>query len=122
MHNSASTHITPIKDITQFLSRWTIRGRCSLKSELRRYNKNGKAGCVFNFDLLDKSGEVRVVAFNNTAETFEPQIKMGAFYELSKASAKMLDAGKRKWNQTGHNCEIFLEDNSQVRSASPPMS
>lgn len=114
MHNSAATNIIKISDITPYQSRWTIRGRCSLKSELRRYNKNGKSGCVFNFDLLDSSGEVRVVAFGETAEKFEPDVKLGTFYELSKASAKTMDAGKRKWNQTGHNCEVYLENNTEV--------
>eukprot|EP00892_Ulva_mutabilis_P012722 jgi/Ulvmu1/9822/UM056_0063.1 len=114
MHNSASTQITPIKDISPYSARWTIRGRCSLKSELRRYNKNGKAGCVFNFDLLDKSGEVRIVAFGDTAEKFEPRVQMGSFFELSKASARTMDTGKRKWNQTGHDCEVYLDDNSQL--------
>lgn len=121
MHNSAPSGFTPIKDITQYIGRWTIRGRCSLKSELRRYNKNGKAGCVFNFDLLDSSGEIRVVAFGDTAEKFEPQVKMGTFYQLSKASAKSMDPGKRKWNQTGHNCEVYLENHSEVWTATSPV-
>ena len=69
---------------------------------------------MFNFDLLDKSGEVRIVAFGTTAEHFEPKVQMGSFYELSKASARAMDSGKRKWNQTGHDCEVYLDDNSAV--------
>lgn len=114
MHNSAQTNMIKISAISQYQARWTIRGRCSSKSELRRYNKNGKSGCVFNFDLLDSSGEVRVVAFGDAAEKYEPAVKMGAFYELGKASAKIMDSGKRKWNQTGHDCEVYLENNSEV--------
>jgi replication factor A1 len=114
--NRRPAAFVPIKDITPYQSTWAIRGRCSTKSDLRRYNRNGRAGCVFNFDLLDASGEVRCVCFGETAEKYDQIVQQGKCYELSQATAKTMDASKRKWNQTGHSCEITLEKTSKVRS------
>jgi replication factor A1 len=115
--NSNANAILKIADITPYQNNWTIKGRCSVKSEMRRYNKNGRAGCVFNFDLLDDSGEIRCVCFGDVAEQYDQQIQQGKCYTLSKVTAKTMDANKRKWNQTGHNCEITVEKNSKVKSA-----
>ena len=114
VRNSAPSHYTSIKDVSPYISRWTIKGRISSKGDMRRYNKNGNEGCVFNFDMSDASGEVRVVAFKETAEKFYDRVVLGKCYTLSKASAKMMDSGKRKWNQTGHDCEIYLDNHSEV--------
>jgi replication factor A1 len=88
-----------------------------MKGELKKFtNKQGKPGCVFNFDLMDSSGEIRVVAFSEVAEKFFNSIEQGRMYQLSKATLKPIEPGKRKWNTTGHNSEIYLEINSIVRS------
>jgi Replication protein A OB domain len=47
-------------------------------------------------------------------------VQQGAMYQLSKASLKMIDAGKRKWNTTGHDCEAYLENSSLVRALLSP--
>jgi hypothetical protein len=71
---------------------------------------------VFNFDLMDSSGEIRVVAFSEVAEKFFDHVEQGRMYQLSKATLKPIEPGKRKWNNTGHSSEIYLENNSIVRS------
>ena len=114
VRNSAPSHYTLVKDIGPYVSRWTIKGRITSKGELKRYNKGGNEGCVFNFDISDASGEIRVVAFKETAEKFFDRVVIGKCYTMSKASAKHMDAGKRKWNQTGHDCEVYLDNNSEV--------
>jgi replication factor A1 len=113
--NAAPSHYTPIKDISPYIARWTLKGRVSSKGELRRYSKGGNDGCVFNFDMTDATGEVRIVAFKEVAEKFYDRLTVGKVYTLSRATARMMDAGKRKWNQTGHDCEIYLENASEVR-------
>lgn len=113
--NAAPSHLTAIKDISPYIARWTLKGRVSSKGELRRYNKNGSEGCVFNFDMTDASGEVRIVAFKDVAEKFYDKLTVGRVYTLSRATARLMDAGKRKWNQTGHDCEIYLENATEVR-------
>jgi hypothetical protein len=118
--NSTAAVINDIRDLTPYVSRWTIKGRCTMKGELKQYKtKAGKAGCVFNFDLMDKTGEIRVVGFNETAERFFDQVKQGGMFMLSKASLKLIDSGKRKWNTTGHDCEAYLENSTIVRPHSP---
>lgn len=117
VQNANANSFTQISKITAYQNTWTIKGRCSVKSQLRHYNKNGRAGCVFNFDLLDASGEVRCVCFGEVAEQYDNIIQEGKCYTLSKATAKMMDSNKRKWNQTGHDCEITLDKNSKVQAA-----
>lgn len=54
--NDSVPHCRGIKFINPYLMEWVIKGRCSFKSELRKFrNKNGD-GELFSFQLMDSTG------------------------------------------------------------------
>ena len=66
VRNEAAARIMPISALSPYTARWTIKGRCSSKGELRRYSNSRGEGKVFSFDLCDNAGgEVRVTGFND---------------------------------------------------------
>lgn len=88
VRNEAPSHITSINHLNPYMNRWTILGRCTSKADLRRWSNSRGEGKVFSFDLLDKSGDIRITAFNDQAEEFDPIIEVGCMYSVSKGSLK----------------------------------
>lgn len=67
--DEAPVQITQISHLNPYMNRWTIKGRCTSKSDLRRWSNARGEGKVFSFDLLDvDGGEIRVTAFNDEAD------------------------------------------------------
>ena len=70
-------------------ARWTIKARCSQKSDVRRYSNQRGEGRVFSFDLVDKdNGEIRCTGFNDQCDKFHPMIEEGKVYTLTKGSVR----------------------------------
>lgn len=87
--NNAPAQIVPIAHLNPYMNRWTIIGRCTSKTDLRRWSNARGEGKVFSFDLLDKEGgEIRATAFNEQAEDFEPIVEVGGVYSLTKGTLK----------------------------------
>jgi replication factor A1 len=64
-----NTNICPIGMITPYLNgMWKIRARCFAKSPIRPFP-------VCDFDFVDASGEIRLVAFRDECARFHPIIE-----------------------------------------------
>jgi len=50
--------------------RWTIRGRVTQKSNIRTWSNSRGEGKLFNFTVVDESGEIRATAFQAECEKF----------------------------------------------------
>jgi hypothetical protein len=69
--------IFPIASLNPYQHRWTIKARCTFKSEIRHWQKEGKgSGQLFHVDLLDESGEIRATFFNDAVDKFFPIFKV----------------------------------------------
>eukprot|EP00803_Ostreobium_quekettii_P006045 evm.model.scf_430.4 EVM.evm.TU.scf_430.4 scf_430:16968-25836(+) len=103
-------NITPISSLNPYMNRWTIKARCTSKSDVRRWSNARSEGKVFSFDLLDgQGGEIRVTGFNDEADRYFDMVETGGIYTLSKAS---LTQKKPQFNHTNHQFEIRLERQS----------
>ncbi|CAH8551888.1 unnamed protein product [Heterobilharzia americana] len=90
---------------------WTIRARVSQKSTIRTWSKQGRDGKLFNFTLVDESGEIRVTAFNAEVDKFHDLIQMNKVYYVSRANLK---AANKQFNTTNNDYEMTLHADSQV--------
>eukprot|EP00201_Polytomella_parva_P020560 CAMPEP_0175044996 /NCGR_PEP_ID=MMETSP0052_2-20121109/4146_1 /TAXON_ID=51329 ORGANISM="Polytomella parva, Strain SAG 63-3" /NCGR_SAMPLE_ID=MMETSP0052_2 /ASSEMBLY_ACC=CAM_ASM_000194 /LENGTH=733 /DNA_ID=CAMNT_0016308415 /DNA_START=83 /DNA_END=2282 /DNA_ORIENTATION=+ len=101
-----------LQSLTPYCTRWAIRARCTVKSDLRRFNSARGEGKLFSFDLLDEEGsDIRVTAFNQEAERFFELIRLGHVYSVQHAS---LTQKKPQFNSTSHAYEIKLDRQSLV--------
>ncbi len=70
--------VTPIKGLTPYQNRWTIRARVATKSQKRSFTNAKGSGSLFSIDLLDaQGGEIRCMFFGKAAEHFFPIIEQG---------------------------------------------
>lgn len=66
-----------ITSLNPYQNRWTIKARVSSRSDLKTYQNQRGTGQLFNFDLIDETGEIRVCCFNDVAKRFSDMIQTG---------------------------------------------
>jgi len=104
--------VVPIRSLNPYAGRWAIRGRCTVKGEVRTWSNARGEGRLLSFDLLDREGgEIRVTAFTDVCDRIDPLVRAGGVYTVSRASLKPRNA---KFNPTPHEFEVYLERNSEV--------
>ncbi|CAH8286590.1 unnamed protein product, partial [Schistosoma turkestanicum] len=108
---SGLPRIFPIQSLNPYQNRWSIRARVSQKSAIRTWSKQGRDGKLFNFTLVDESGEIRVTAFNAEVDKFYDTIEVNKVYYVSRANLK---AANKQFNTTNNDYEMTLHSDSQV--------
>ncbi|CAF2719731.1 unnamed protein product [Rotaria sp. Silwood2] len=105
-NNKPNTNICPIEMITPYLNgMWKIRARCFAKSPIRPHP-------VCDFDFVDASGEIRIVAFRDECTRFHPMIEVDKVYDILGVRVKTAD---KRWNNLRHNYELTFAPGSIVR-------
>ena len=74
-----------IKDLNPYQNKYTIQARVVKKSTVKNWSNSRGEGSVFDFVLKDKSGEIKVTAFNEDQRRYFDMITEGKVYYLSNA-------------------------------------
>lgn len=100
----------PIQTINPYQNGWTIRGRCTYKSDLRKYQNARGEGQVISFELTDESGSIRITAFTELAPRVEETVRMGRLYSVTRGSLKHAN---EKFNRSTSQYEMTLDMRSE---------
>lgn len=73
--------ISPISSLTPYHNKWTIKARVTSKSEIRTWSNSRGEGKLFNFDLMDESGEIRCTGFKDLVDKFYNYVEVGNLYQ-----------------------------------------
>lgn len=68
MFDGRATH--PISGLSPYQNKWVIKARVTGKSAMRTWSNAKGEGKLFNFDLMDESGQIRCTAFRDVAEKY----------------------------------------------------
>lgn len=101
-----------IAAINPYQTGWTIKGRCTFKSDLRTFQNARGEGQVISFELTDKSGSIRITAFSDRASDVVEKVKNGGIYAVSKGQLKQAN---EKYNRSTSNYEMTLSTTSILR-------
>lgn len=71
--------ISPISALTPYHNKWTIKARVTSKSDIRTWSNSRGEGKLFNFELMDESGEIRCTAFKELVDKFYNYLEVNAF-------------------------------------------
>lgn len=115
---SASAHATiyPIEAISPYSNKWTIKARCTSKSNIKTWhNKNGE-GKLFSVNLLDDSGEIRATGFNDQCDMLYDLFQEGSVYYIS--SPCRVQIAKKQFTNLNNDYELTFERDTLVEKVS----
>eukprot|EP00967_Tisochrysis_lutea_P150313 scaffold290604_cov35-Tisochrysis_lutea.AAC.3 len=124
IQRDSNSSYTPIGTLTPYVNRWKIKGRVLNKSK-RNYSNARGDGKLFNIEVVDRTGEIKITGFNEQCDAFFDRITVGHCYAISGGQLKgvdkryatgMLWAGcpicrhprKRTWYFTHHTHHVPL--------------
>ncbi|KAJ5590100.1 Replication factor A protein 1 [Penicillium hetheringtonii] len=112
---SAHASIHPIEAISPYNNKWTIKARCTSKSNIKTWhNKNGK-GKLFSVNLLDDSGEIRATGFNDQCDVLYDLFQEGNVYYIS--SPCRVQMAKKQFTNLNNDYELTFERDTVVEKA-----
>ncbi|KAI5119936.1 hypothetical protein M0805_002125 [Coniferiporia weirii] len=108
---TAGPVVYPIEGLSPYQNKWTIRARCTQKSEIRHYSTQKGEGSFFNVTFMDESGEIRATGFNQVQEMFYDKLEEGKVYYVSKARVNL---AKKKFSNLSNEYELGLEKTTEI--------
>lgn len=99
-----------INSLTPYIGKWTIKGRVLSKSGKRTWSNAKGEGKLFSFEIADKTGHLKVTAFQNECDKFFDYIQPNEVYYISRAQLK--NANKA---YTNADYEVTLQQESIVQ-------
>jgi replication factor A1 len=105
-------NLVPIAALTMYSQKVAIKARVTARTDMKTYTNPKGNGKLFSCDLLDdQGGEIRLTAFNDTAERYYPLLEVGKVVYLGKFQCKF---AQKKYNTLKHDYEISLNSDSVV--------
>ncbi|KAF1810784.1 subunit of heterotrimeric replication factor [Eremomyces bilateralis CBS 781.70] len=111
----AHPHVLPIEGLSPYQNKWTIRVRCTHKSDIKTWHKQSGEGKLFSVNLLDEGGEIRATGFNAECDNLYDLFQEGMVYYIS--SPAKINIAKRQFTQINNEYEIVFERDTQVEKA-----
>lgn len=111
MTSSTGPVLMPISALSPYTEAWTIRARCTQKSDIKAWTNAKGEGKLFSATFIDGSGEIRVTGFNEQCDQFYEQLHVGNIYKLSASAVK---PAKKAFNTTRNDYEIHLGPHSEL--------
>lgn len=113
--STAHANIYPIEAVSPYAPKWTIKVRCTNKSEIKTWhNKNGE-GKLFSVNLLDESGEIRGTGFNDQCDTLYEIFQEGGVYYITTPCR--VNMAKKQFTNLNNDYELMFERDTVVEKA-----
>jgi replication factor A1 len=113
--SASHANIYPIEALSPYAHKWTIKARCSHKSDIKTWhNKNGE-GKLFSVNLLDESGEIRGTGFNEQCDTLYELFQEGGVYYIT--SPCRVNMAKKQFSNLSNDYELMFERDTVVEKA-----
>lgn len=113
--SSAHSNIYPIEALSPYSHKWTIKARCTSKTEIKTWhNKNGE-GKLFSANFLDESGEIRATGFNDQCDALYELVQEGSVYYISTPCGVKM--AKKQFSNLNNDYELSFERDTVVEKA-----
>ena len=113
--SSAHANIYPIEALSPYSHKWTIKARCTSKSEIKTWHNRNGEGKLFSANFLDESGEIRATGFNDQCDMLYDLIQEGNVYYIS--SPARVQIAKKQFSNLNNDYEITFERETVVEKA-----
>lgn len=110
--SGSHANIYPIEALSPYAHKWTIKARCTNKSEIKTWhNKNGE-GKLFSVNLLDDSGEIRGTGFKEQCDALYDLFQEGSVYYISNPCRVQM--AKKQFSNLNNDYELTFESGTIV--------
>jgi len=107
--------LLPIKLLTPYRQRWTIKGRCTYKSAIKPYQSERGNGTVARIHLLgEDTGEIEATLWREAVDKFYEVFEVGKVYYISKGTVKQAN---KRYSNVNNDYTITIETWSIVQPA-----
>jgi len=86
--NGITNVITRIADVNLSIIRFTLKARVTRKGEMKGWKNTTGAGCLFNLDIVDSSGEIHCTFYNEAASSYDEMLQVGKVYYFYNGRVK----------------------------------
>ncbi|MBE7180937.1 MAG: hypothetical protein INR71_06965, partial [Terriglobus roseus] len=114
-NNTQHANLYPIEALSPYAHRWTIKARCTNKSDIKTWHKASGEGKLFSVNLLDESGEIRATGFNAECDSLYDFFQEGSIYYISSPCRVQL--AKKQFTQLNNDYELTFESGTVVEKA-----
>lgn len=98
-----------ISSLNPYQNKWSIKARVTNKSGIRTYSNARGEGKLFNIELLDHTGEIKMSGFNEQCDKFYDMLQIDKVYYFSKAQLKTANKQYSKLN-----CDYEMTMNNET--------
>ena len=114
---SSASHgnIYPIEALSPYSHKWTIKARCTSKSDIKTWHNRNGEGKLFSVNLLDESGEIRATGFQDQCEMLYDLFQEGSVYYIS--SPCRVQIAKKQFSNVNNDYELTFESGTVVEKA-----
>jgi len=109
------TSIYPIEALSPYTHRWTIKARCTHKSDIKTWHKASSEGKLFSCNFLDDTGEIRATGFNEAVDAWYEVLQEGSVYYVSNPCRVQM--AKKQFSNVAHDYELTFEKDTVIEKA-----
>lgn len=113
--SSAHANLYPIEALSPYSHKWTIKARCTNKSDIKTWHNRNGEGKLFSVNLLDDSGEIRATGFNDQCDQLYELFQEGSVYHIS--SPCRVQMAKKQFSNVNNDYELTFERDTVVEKA-----
>ncbi|MCJ1352714.1 MAG: Replication factor A protein 1 [Icmadophila ericetorum] len=114
-NSTSHGNIYPIEALSPYAHKWTIKARCTNKSDVKTWHNRNGEGKLFSINLLDESGEIKATGFNDQCDAFFELFHEGSVYYIT-SPCKVKPASKQ-YTALNNDYELNFERDTVVEKA-----
>jgi replication factor A1 len=100
-----------ISSLNPYQNKWSIKARVTNKSNIRTYSNARGEGKVFNVELLDNSGEIKMAGFNDQCDKFYDMLQINSVYFISRCQLK---TANKQYSQMKNDYEMTMNSDTAI--------
>ena len=93
-----------MRSLNPYQNKWAIHARVMSKNKRTYHNAKGE-GKLFNIDVQDATGDIRISGFNEVVDQYFDKLEVGKCFLISGGQLK---AANPMYNKTSHGFEVTL--------------
>jgi len=104
-----------ISSLNPYQNKWSIKVRVTNKSAIRTYSNARGEGKLFNFEMIDKTGEIRCSGFNEQVDKFYDMLQIDHVYMISRAQLK---TANKQYSKLNNDYEMTMGNDTVIEPCS----